>query len=168
MGKCIILIGFMASGKSTLGKKLANKLNIPFVDSDQKIEELTGKNIEAIFHEKGEEVFRQLEKEFIKSFPFPESCILSTGGGMPCFNDNIDLLKKKGVVFYLQRPAKEIVNRLLNAKEKRPLVEGKTEAQLLEYIETTLKEREEFYLQAHHVLEREEQTVDEIIELMEK
>lgn len=168
MGKCIILIGFMASGKSTLGKKLANKLNIPFIDSDQKIEELTGKNIEAIFHEKGEEVFRQLEKEFIKSFPFPESCILSTGGGMPCFNDNIDLLKKKGIVFYLQRPAKEIVNRLLNAKEKRPLVEGKSEAQLLEYIESTLKEREEFYLQAHHVLEREEQTVDEIIELMEK
>jgi shikimate kinase len=164
--KRIILIGYMASGKTTLGKKLANKLNIPFIDVDSKIEELESCSISEIFEKKGEGAFRLIETQFLKSYNFPESFVLSTGGGMPCFNDNMDLLNKIGVTFYLKRPVKELVNRLVNAKEKRPLVEGKSIEELESFINDTLLVRSPFYESSQYVLNRESQTVEEIIDCL--
>lgn len=164
--KRIILIGYMASGKTTLGKKLANKLNIPFIDVDAKIEELEGCSISEIFLHKGEKGFRLLETDFLKTYNFPESFVLSTGGGMPCFNDNMDLLNKIGVTFYLKRPVKELVNRIVNAKEKRPLVEGKSIEELESFINETLLLRSPFYESSQYILNRENQTVEEIIDCL--
>lgn len=162
----VILIGFMASGKSTLGKKLANKLGIPFIDSDSKIEELNSRFISEIFENDGEEVFRKMETDFILNYPFPDSFVLSTGGGMPCFNENISKLNEIGTTFYLKRPSKELVNRLLNAKDQRPLVSSKTEDELILYIDQMLEIRSVYYEQANFILDRADQTSDEIIELL--
>ena len=164
--KRIILIGYMASGKTTLGKKLANKLNIPFIDVDAKIEELEGCSISEIFRHKGEKGFRLLETDFLKTYCFPESFVLSTGGGMPCFNDNMKTLNALGITFYLKRPVKELVNRLVSAKEKRPLVEGKTIEELEAFITDTLIIRSPFYESSMFVLNRENQTVEEIIDCL--
>lgn len=164
--KRIILIGYMASGKTTLGKKLANKLNIPFIDVDAKIEELEGCSISEIFLLKGEKGFRLLETDFLKTYCFPESFVLSTGGGMPCFNDNMKTLNALGTTFYLKRPVKELVNRLVSAKEKRPLVEGKSIEELEAFITDTLIIRSPFYEASKFVLNRENQTVEEIIDCL--
>ena len=164
--KRIILIGYMASGKTTLGKKLANKLNMPFIDVDAKIEELEGCSISEIFLLKGEKGFRLLETDFLKSYCFPESFVLSTGGGMPCFHDNMKTLNTLGTTFYLKRPVKELVNRLVSAKEKRPLVEGKSIEELEAFITDTLIIRSPFYESSKFVLNRENQTVEEIIDCL--
>ncbi len=164
--KRIILIGYMASGKTTLGKKLANKLNIPFIDVDAKIEELEGCSISEIFLHKGEKGFRLLETDFLKTYSFTDSFVLSTGGGMPCFNDNMKLLNTLGTTFYLKRPVKELVNRLVSAKEKRPLIEGKTIEELESFINETLLLRSPFYESSQYILNRENQTVEEIIDCL--
>jgi len=164
--KRIILIGYMASGKTTLGKKLANKLNIPFIDVDAKIEELEGCSISEIFLHKGEKGFRLLETDFLKTYSFTDSFVLSTGGGMPCFNDNMKLLNTLGTTFYLKRPVKELVNRLVSAKEKRPLVEGKSIEELESFINETLLLRSPFYESSQYILNRENQTVEEIIDCL--
>ncbi len=158
--KRIILIGFMGSGKSTLGKKLASRLSVPFIDSDTEIEKEYNKSIGELFGEYGESHFREIEAHFIQSLNGRDSFVLATGGGMPCFHSNMSLLNNLGTTFYLERSPKELMNRLINAKQKRPLVSGLSEEDLLSFIENKLNEREEYYKKASIVLSREEQTVD--------
>lgn len=161
--KRIILVGFMGSGKSTLGKKVAKKLNIPFIDSDTEIEEHFQKSIGDIFTEHGESHFRTLETEYIEALDLREDFVLATGGGMPCFNRNMELLNEIGTTFYLERSPKELTHRLFNAKTERPLIAGLTEEELLPFIETRLSQREEYYKRASIVLSREEQTPESIV-----
>lgn len=147
----------MGSGKTTLGKKLARAINCPFVDTDAAIEHFADMKISEIFEKHGEAHFRQLESDWIEQLSIDEPAVIATGGGMPCFNDNLQKLKNKGIVLYLQRPAKELFNRLKNAKTQRPLLASMTDEEMLAYIEEKLTEREVFYLQADVVLSREEQ-----------
>lgn len=163
--KNIILIGFMASGKSTLGKKLARKLNFDFVDTDDLIEKAEKMSINAIFEKKGEGYFRTLEKNVAKELP-GNNTVIAVGGGLPCHSSNMNDLKNIGVTIYLERPAKELYNRLVNAKNKRPLVKNLSEEELLSFIENKLDEREKYYKQSQIILGREEQTVDDIINLL--
>lgn len=158
--KRVVLVGFMGCGKSTLGKKLANRLNIPFIDSDAEIEQYYKKSIGDIFSEYGESHFREIEKSFIKTLKNKSEFVLATGGGMPCFGENMSLLNEIGTSFYLQRSPKELVNRLMNAKKKRPLLEGLTDEELTSFVETKLSMREEYYRKATFILDRTEQTVD--------
>lgn len=160
--KNIILIGFMASGKSTLGKKLANKLEFDFIDTDDLIEKSEQISINEIFETKGEDYFRLLEKKLIEKLP-NENTVIAVGGGLPCYSDNMKSLNSKGCTVYLKRPAKELFNRLLNAKNKRPLVKNLSEDELLLFIEKKLKGREVFYEQSQIILERNEQTVKDIV-----
>lgn len=160
--KRVILVGFMGCGKSTLGKKLAAQLNIPFIDSDTEIEEHFGKSIGEIFAEHGESQFRELETEYIEALDLRDDFVLSTGGGMPCFDNNMDLLNEIGTTFYMERSAKELTHRLINAKKKRPLIEGMSEEELLSFVEDKLLVREEYYKKASIVLGREEQTPNAI------
>lgn len=160
--KRIILIGFMGSGKSTLGKKVAKKLNIPFIDSDKEIEEHFKKSIGDIFTEHGESHFRTLETEYIEALDLREDFVLATGGGMPCFNRNIDLLNEIGTTFYLERSPKELAHRLFHAKTERPLIAGLNEEELLPFIENKLNLREEYYRRAAIILSRDEQTPESI------
>lgn len=153
----------MGSGKTTLGKKIANRLKIPFVDSDQEIEEHFGKTISEIFVEFGESRFREIEQEYIAALDLRDDFVLATGGGMPCFGDNMSSLNQLGLTFYLKRSPKELTQRLLQAKSKRPLLEGLAEDDLLTFVENKLALRNEFYAQSNIILDRSEQTVDDII-----
>ena len=162
----IILVGFMGCGKSTLGKKLANRLNIPFLDSDEEIEKGVLMSVGEIFGAHGESRFREIETEFIDTLDDEGDFVLATGGGMPCFNKNMDKLNKLGTTFYLERSPKELANRLRNAKTQRPLIDGLSDEDLLKFIEDKLSEREESYKQSAFVLSREEQTPKQIEEFM--
>ncbi len=149
----------MGAGKTTLGKKIAKKMNLPFIDSDREIEKRHQKSIGDIFTENGESFFRTLETEYITSLQNKEEFVLATGGGMPCFGKNMELLNELGTTFYLERSSKELANRLFNAKTRRPLIEGMEQEELLSFIEERLSMREEYYKSAQVVLGRDDQTV---------
>ena len=159
----IVLIGYMGSGKTTLGRKLARVLNLPFVDTDTEIEKKENKTINSIFQEHGESYFRSLERAFIAGLDPSQPIVLSTGGGLPCFNDNMSKLNEIGLTIYLERSPKELMHRLINARVKRPLIEKMDEAELLEFIETTLEKRKTHYLMANIIAKRSEQTVKELL-----
>jgi shikimate kinase len=158
--KRIILVGFMGAGKSTLGKKLASRLDVPFVDSDAEIEKEYNKTIGELFGEFGESHFREIEAQFINSLRIRDAFVLASGGGMPCYQNNMALLNELGTTFYLERTPKELMNRLINAKHQRPLIAGLSEEDLLKFIEDKLSEREEYYRQSAITLSREEQNID--------
>ncbi len=158
----IFLIGFMGVGKTTLGKKLARKLSIDFIDSDEALELKLACSIADYFESEGEESFRKEEQIWLNELT-SEPKIIATGGGMPCFYDNMKVLNQKGVTIYLERPAKELYQRLVNAKEQRPLVKKLNNEELLQFIEQKLQEREKYYQQAKYILNREEQTVEGIL-----
>lgn len=153
----------MGSGKTTLGKKLARSLNRPFIDTDAAIEAQQELNVNEIFERYGEPHFRQLETEWIHKLSTEVPAIIATGGGMPCFNDNLNHLKSKGLVIYLKRPAKELFNRLKNAKTSRPLLASMTDEEMLQFVEEKLSQRDLFYLDADLIMNREEQEVQALL-----
>lgn len=155
----------MGSGKSTLGKKLANKIGITFYDTDDVLEEKFGKSIAEFFNEFGEKAFREEEKKIIQCIA-DFNGVIATGGGLPCYDDNMSQLKKNGTVIYLKRPAKELFHRLVNAKAKRPKIKELNSEELMIYIEELLAEREPFYMQADIIVDRENQTVERLLEAL--
>lgn len=157
----------MGCGKTTLGKKIANGLNYRFIDSDKEIESALNTTVSELFKKLGEDQFRNLETLFVNGFN-SEFTVLATGGGLPCFNDNINKLKELGLVVYLKRPAKELVQRLINAKQARPLIAEKSEEELYSFITNQLKEREAFYNQADLILNREEQAIENAMKEIKK
>lgn len=163
----IILVGYMGSGKSTLGKKLALKLKIPFIDSDVFIERNEGKTISEIFQEKGEEGFRKLETEFIHSLSTTEKYVLSVGGGTPCFNQNMDFLNVLGVTVYINKSPEILAKRLVKGQEKRPLIAGKSEEELIEFIDQNLKTREKFYKKALVNLEFDYKDIESVLSFIQ-
>ena len=150
--KLIFLIGFMGSGKSTLGKNLAETLNYDFIDSDLWIEKEQGISIDSIFSSKGEAFFRELELKFIENLNPFNPTIIATGGGLPCFNGNIEKLKEIGMVIYLKVSPEIIVERI-KFDDKRPLLNKQDDHEKIDFIQNKLKERNVFYLQAHFTID---------------
>lgn len=141
----IILIGFMGAGKSTIGKELASCLEMEFVDTDELIESNEGMSIQELFDSKGEDKFRQLERDIILNGNWSNT-VISVGGGMPCFLDNMAILKSKGITIYLNITAKSLSQRLWLKRKGRPLLYGfKTMSELAEFIDVKLAERQDFY-----------------------
>jgi shikimate kinase len=151
--KTVFLVGFMGSGKSTFGQELAKALNKPFVDLDAVIESTHGKSIGAIFQEAGENRFREMEREALMVCSNDGMPLIATGGGAPCYFDNMDYMNQPGYTVYLTTSAIELFERLLPFTETRPLLQGKDKDALQGYIETTLAKREPFYLKAQFILE---------------
>ena len=149
----IYLIGYMGSGKSTVGKGLAAELNLSFIDMDDYIEERNYKTIPRIFAEDGEEVFRKLEQKALHELSSFENIVIATGGGAPCFFNNIEVIKQTGKSLYLKGTPRIIAERLRHSKIERPLIKGKTEEELVDFIDETLHKREQWYNQADVVLE---------------
>ena len=162
----IILIGYMGSGKSTIGKSLANKLNLPFVDLDDTIEREIGVSISDFFEAYGELKFRRLEHQLLhKIITEKEQMILSTGGGTPCYGDNLMLMKSSSAkVFYLKASINTLAARLIDEKSTRPLIQSIGEQNLPEFIGKHLFERNIFYLQADQIVEIDDKSVAEITE----
>lgn len=164
----IFLLGFMGSGKSTLGKKLANKLNQPFFDLDVVIETKENKTITQLFEEKGEEYFRALEHQTLKELISENSqFVLSLGGGTPCFKNNMQLINANGKSVYLKYNVGILHSRLVNAKTKRPLLQGKSDEELKQFINEKLTEREIFYKQAQFIIEGGNLKVEDLIKLIQ-
>jgi len=162
----IFLIGYMGSGKSTIGKLLAAKLNYSFVDMDAYIEEKQFKSVSQIFAEKGENEFRLLEQKCLHEVAEFEDVIISTGGGAPCFFDNMEYMKLRGLTVYLNLTANELKDRLESSKaNKRPLLANRKGDELLKFISEGLSKREPFYLQAEVYIKNnsEEKIVEKIL-----
>lgn len=144
----IYLIGYMGSGKSTVGRLLANTLQYAWVDIDRLIEERSGKDIPGIFAEKGEEVFRELETTVIRAAADCQRVVVSTGGGTPLKPENWSAMKSTGVIVYLKAPAATLAQRLEKESEVRPLIKDKRGKELEAFVSDHLQEREEVYQQA--------------------
>ena len=164
----IYLIGFMGSGKSSVGKQLAKKLDHDFIDFDELIEEQSGKKISEIFKGDGEQTFRNTETEILKSISEFKDTVISTGGGTPCFYDNMKLMNETGITVYIRMSEGSLFHRLAQSKTNRPLIDGLTDLKLMDFIRDILPEREHFYMQAHHVIKGENLKAEKIIELLEK
>lgn len=149
----IILIGYMGSGKTTVGKALSKETGMMFYDLDWYIESRMRKTVSQIFAEKGEEGFRKIEYNMLHEVAEFEDVIISCGGGTPCFFDNMDYLNQQGDVVYLKATPETLYKHLLMAKVERPLLKDKTPEELIDYITEHLKEREPFYGKARHILD---------------
>lgn len=149
-GRRIYIIGFMGSGKTTAGKKLASTLRWSFFDLDTIIENNEKRFIKDIFTHSGEEYFRKIESETLKNpglLP-GNDYVISVGGGTPCFFDNMDYMLSDGLVVYLRMTPGQLRARLESEAGNRPLLKGYSEKDLMRFIKTKLSEREPFYSRA--------------------
>ncbi len=156
----------MASGKSKIGKKLAAKLKMTFIDTDLYIEINQNKSISEIFEQDGESHFRDLERKFIDEIPnrFQNPILFASGGGMACFNGNIEKMKENGIVIYFRHSPKQLLNRLKSSSKNRPLVNDLDDDELISYVETKLIEREKYYLKADIIFNSAKMSLNEMIE----
>lgn len=151
--KLIYIIGFMGSGKSTAGKKLASALGWTFIDLDRKIEERAGKTIPQIFAQDGEDHFRSVESEVLKSTEQLLETVVSTGGGTPCHGDNMDFMVGAGLTIYLKMSPSQLTWRLMNSSGERPLLKNVPDDKLTGFIEEKLALREKWYAKANMIVE---------------
>ena len=154
----------MGSGKSTIGKELAEKLKMDFIDFDTYIETKEKKSVSEIFEKEGEEKFRELEKKHLNEIIKKDNAVISLGGGTPCFNNNIETINKNGISIYLQMSVNALVKRLINAKRKRPLIKEMNEVDLKFFIATNLEKRISFYNQAKYIILSDKKSPEAISE----
>ena len=163
----IFLIGFMGSGKTTLGRPLASRLGYDFVDLDKAIEAGGGLTIGEIFATRGEERFRELERVYLQEIlSNKRDAVISTGGGTPCFNGNMEAMNAGGVTVYLKLAPAMLAGRLAAAKVCRPLLAGKSPEELLQYVSETLAVREAYYEQANVVVANPSRDVGRLAEVL--
>lgn len=161
----IYLIGFMGAGKSTIGKLLAKKLIYEFIDMDGLFEKRFALTIKDFFENFGESYFRDKERDLLHEVKNMEKVVIATGGGLPVFYDNMDVMKQTGFVVYLKVDGKTLIDRVMaqNEKNKRPLAISNTKKELF----SLLKKREPYYLKANITIDCNEKfpqkIVDEII-----
>ncbi len=163
----IVLLGYMASGKSTIGRILAEKKQISFIDLDAYIEEKEKMSVSDVFKEKGEIYFRKQEHVYLKELlDKNEDFVLSLGGGTPCYAGNMNVLLSYNDVtsIYLKTSIQTIKERLVNEKSQRPLVARLNEEELAEFIAKHLFERSYYYNQATHKLVVDNKDVDETVD----
>lgn len=149
----IYLIGYMASGKTNLGKEMAAVSGMPMVDMDDLFEEKYRLSITEFFEKYGEPVFRRLEHGILEDTFLMDDVIIATGGGTPCFFDNMDLILQSGVSVYLKAPVEVLLSRLRGIRKKRPLLKEVSEEELEAFITGQIREREPYYLRAEYVVE---------------
>ena len=144
----IFLIGFMGAGKSSQAKKLAARLNFESIDLDELIEKTVKQSISEIFKISGEQHFRKIESETLRALSEKQNAVIATGGGTPCFFDNMQWMNEKGITVYLKIHPGTVYHRIAPSKSKRPLIGHMNDADLMEYIMETMIERAPFYNQA--------------------
>jgi len=145
----------MGSGKSTLGHELAKKIRCRFVDMDQELERSHQLSIPQIFEKYGEEQFRKWEADLLRIISKESNLVVATGGGLPCFYNNMEVLNTSGTTIYLKLSPEIILARISKRRETRPLISYYNDEELKEYVFSTLEKREKFYLNANHTLEAE-------------
>ena len=162
----IFLIGFMGSGKSTTGKQLAKRLGYNFIDTDNLIVEKLGMSVNEIFDRLGEKSFREHETRLLNELILKNNLVVSTGGGLPCHGDNLDLMNIYGQSVYLKASSSALHDRLSSRKNKRPLIKDLSDVELMAFIENKLSEREEYYTRAKHVVRGLDVSVEDLVKLV--
>ena len=152
----VFLVGFMGSGKSYTGSRLAEAVNQTFIDLDDWIEKQQSQSIRSIFEQYGETHFRSIEREALHQMAQFEQAIISCGGGTPCFFNNMDWINTNGLSIYLKASPTLLSQRLLPEMEHRPILKGHTSDSLSDFIENKLQERAMYYEQAHVIFEQQE------------
>ena len=163
----IIILGYMGSGKSIIGRELSLKMNKKFVDLDSYIEEKEKDSISNIFQKNGDLYFRKQESKYLKEILSNNTdLVLSVGGGTPCYFDNLDMMiLNKNVSFYLKNSNIQLTSRLFNEKNERPLISNiSSKEKLLEFVSKHLFEREFFYNSATHKIDCKDKSVSEILD----
>ena len=172
----VFLIGYMGAGKTTLGKAFARAMGLTFVDLDWYIEERFHKTVRQLFTERGEDGFRELERRMLHEAAEFEDVAISVGGGTPCFFDNMEYMNEVGETVFLDVDIQVLFRRLKAAKQQRPLLDGKTDEELLLFIQEALQKRLPFYSRAKHVFNGEmledhcqiQQSVERLKELLKQ
>jgi len=157
----VYLIGYMGAGKTTITKLLANKLHLPFYDTDQEIEKNQKRSVSEIFKKDGELHFRMLETELLKNIN--QNSILACGGGLPIHNNNMGLINSKGISIYLKASNNCLLNRLKNEKQSRPLIDNKTDEELKVFIKNEIQNRSPFYNLANHTIVIDNKSTEEVL-----
>ena len=156
----------MGSGKSYIGRLLAAKMGLQFVDLDSIIESTEGAKIAQIFVNEGETYFRQIESQILRGVRKWDNMVVATGGGAPCFHNSMDWMNENGLTIYLKATPQLLLSRLKNESEHRPILGGRTDLDLLDFIKSKIVERSPFYSKATLTIEQEtdgEHIVEEII-----
>ena len=162
----IFLIGFMGCGKTTLGRKLASRLEYDFIDLDHVLEAEVGMSIAEYFSSFGEDAFRKLESEVLKKMDYPEHAVVSTGGGLPCFFDHMEWMNAHGKTVYIKLSPKTLADRLEPEKEKRPVLREHGGDDLVVFIAAKLEQRDVFYNQAAIVADGLSLTAEKVEQML--
>lgn len=160
------IIGFKNSGKTTFGRSLALKLKLDFLDLDEYIERREKSTIPELYSRQGEEAFRRLEWKALKEVIENNHIVISTGGGAPCNCDNMSLMEKYGHVIYLKVSNETLIGRLKHAVKDRPIVLGKTEEELRQYVADLRKRCEHHYIRAEYIVDGENPDLDAIVKML--
>lgn len=162
----IFLVGYAGSGKSTLGRRLARRLGLGFIDTDKCVEKSVGASIADIFFYEGEEYFRRAERDTIEAIVADGGdVVVATGGGLPTWGDNMQRLNECGVTLYLRRTPEQILSRLTEyGREKRPMFRGKSDEELLAFMHEQMIVREPYYSQARLVVDCTTMRDDDVVE----
>ena len=166
--KRIYLIGYMGCGKSTLGRKLAKHAGMQFIDMDHYIEKRNCKTVPQIFNEEGEAEFRKKERKALEELSEFSDVVIATGGGAPCFYNNIDLMNRTGKTIYMNIDPQILAARLLSSKTERPLIKGKSRDELVRFIDESLQNRNEFYSRAHIQITKPDMDLAEVMRMIEQ
>lgn len=143
------LVGMMGSGKTHWTQKMAKWIKAGGYDLDELIEMHEEKTVAEIFNEEGEDYFRKTEAKLLRWFKEKKKYVLATGGGTPCFHDNMSWMKKEGIVIWLDEPVEVLVQRLIAEKDTRPLIASMNTEEMLQFLSKTVEARQAFYAQAN-------------------
>jgi shikimate kinase len=149
----IYLMGYMASGKSKMGKELSGLTGLSFYDLDEIFEERYRIGIVEFFDKYGDGAFRQIEHQLLLETENLDNAIIATGGGTPCTDENIGFIKSQGISIYIRMTARDLFDRLKKVKKKRPLLKNLPMESLEQFIGEQLAEREPYYLQADYIID---------------
>ncbi|WP_085537556.1 shikimate kinase [Massilibacteroides vaginae] len=153
--KRIFLIGYMGAGKTTVGKQLASRMGLSFVDLDLHIEARYHKSVRELFAERGEDAFREIERKMLHEVAEFENVLVSTGGGSPCFFDNMEFMNRSGQTVYLKVSVQELTKRLETCRQTRPVLKDRSGESLFRFIDENIQKREPYYNQASVVFDAE-------------
>ncbi|MDR0437830.1 MAG: shikimate kinase [Bacteroidales bacterium] len=163
----IFLVGYMYSGKTTVGKQLAKKLKYDFLDTDTIFETQYQTTISEYFSEFGETAFRTSERKILEDLKaYPNNVVISTGGGLPCFSNNMELMREMGIVIYLEGSVGTVYKRFEKSNMQRPLLAGLSKEDAIRKIEAHLGEREPFYKKANITLSAENVNFEALLQIL--
>jgi shikimate kinase len=164
----IYLVGYMASGKSKLGKELSGITGLSFYDMDEGFEERYRIGIVDFFEKYGDDAFRRIEHQILFETTNLRDTIIATGGGTPCTDENMSFIKSQGISIYIRMNAHDLFTRLKSIKKKRPLLKDIPGDKLEQFIRDQVEEREHYYLQADHIIDGPVNNVEKLAEMIKK